>query len=421
MLDEAAARPGVPPRWLIRYEALRSVALGSFGRIPQARAGATAVLAAAQESGDVTAIGYALHTLSLVAAVADRDSATALALIDRALATVRSAPDLLDLRVLLWTHRFGISIESGDATGELMDWARQMLLTAESSGSIRLGRLRLHVAEVAYELGLWDEAQQGLLQIADHELTTPASRYAVLAQIAARRDDAETAAELFEAMRLAEGVRRAGSEEFARFFVLAAQALECERAGEPRAAARVLSACLDPEADSRNPLRYRLLPALTRLALSVGEDETAEAAARAAEADARQEPLLRRRAAALWCRSLIDGDPAAVSGAVDLLRAAELRLALGNALEDAAELLARAGEPDRARDALLEALATYEGSARPGTRGGRSPACTATAYGSARMPTEERPYQAPRRSPRRSCASPSWWPRAIRTRTSPSG
>jgi DNA-binding CsgD family transcriptional regulator len=296
----------------------------------------------------------------VVAAVADQDSAAAVVLINRALSVVRTEPDLLDLRVMLWTHHFGISIESGDSTGELMDWARQMLVTAESSGSVRLGRMRLHVAEVAYELGLWDEAQDGLLRIADHELSSPATRYAVLAQIAARRDEGERAASLFEAMRRAEDARSAGSPGFSRFFVLAGQALGYERAGAPRAAVEVLSLCLNPDTHDRDPLRYRLLPALTRLALTIGDNETAEAAARTAETDVRQEPLVRRRAAALWCRGLVNGDPAAVSSAADLLRAAELRSILGNALEDAAELLARAGEPDRARDALLEALATYE-------------------------------------------------------------
>jgi DNA-binding CsgD family transcriptional regulator len=360
VLDEAAGRDEASQLWLTRYEALRSVALGSFGRMREARDGASAVLDAARESGDVTAIGYALHTLSLVAAVEDQDSTAAVALNDRAMSVVRTAPDLLDLRVMLWTHRFGISIESGDSTAELMDWARQMLVTAESGGSVRLGRMRLHVAEVAYELGLWDEARDGLLhKITDRELTSPATRYAVLAQIAARRDEGERAAELFEAMRRAEDARISGSPGFSRFFVLAGEALGYERARAPRAAVEVLALCLN-DAQDRNPLRYRLLPTLARLALALGDTETAEAAANAAENDARRDPLVRRRAAALWCRGLVNGDPAAVSSAADLLRAAELKSVLGNALEDAAELLARAGEPERARDTLLEALATYE-------------------------------------------------------------
>ena len=367
VLDEAADRTEASPLWLTRYEALRSVAFGSFGRMREARTGARAVLDAAlesgdaRESGDAMAIGYALHTLSLVAAVADQDTTAAVALNDRAMSAVRTEPDLLDLRVMLWTHRFGLSIESGDSTAELMDWARQVLVTAESGGSVRLGRMRLHVAEVAYELGLWDEARDGLLEkVKDRELTSPATRYAVLAQIAARRDEGERAAELFEAMRRAEDARITGSPGFSRFFVLAGEALGYERARAPRAAVEVLALCLKPEAQDRNPLRYRLLPTLARLALTFGDTETAEAAANAAENDMRRDPLARRRAAALWCRGLVNGDPAAVSSAADLLRAAELKSVLGNALEDAAELLARAGEPERARDTLLEALATYE-------------------------------------------------------------
>jgi len=360
MLAAAADRPETTPLWRIRYEALRAMAFANFGRTEEARATAHAALAAGQESGDATAIGYALHVLSVVAAEADQDNAAALKLIERALTVARTDQELADLRVMLWTHRFGIGAELGSKITELMDWARQMLVTAQSTGTPRLGRLRLHVAEVAFELGLWDEAEAGLGQVADHELTGPAKRYALLAQIAARRDEGERAFRLFEAMRKAADASTDGASGNARFFVLAAQALRYERGGAWREAVETLSQCLDPGAEKRNPLRYRLLPMLVRLALAVDDRETAEAAARAAAQDVRQAPLVRRQAADLWCRGLVGGDPELVARAADLLREAELRSVVGNALEDAAELLARAGEPERARETLLEALAAYD-------------------------------------------------------------
>ena len=369
-LDEAAARPEATPLWCTRYDALRAMAFAAFGRMEEARTGAAAALAAGEESGDPIATGYALHGLSVVAADADQDTAAALELIDRALAIARGEPELIDLRVMLWTHRFGLGIEIGDSIPELMDWARQMLVTAESAGAARLGRLRLHVAEAAYELGLWDEAEAGLERIADHELSGPGKRYALLAQIAARRDAGERAFRLFEAMRRAEDAAGSGSGSGsgsagdAPSFVLAAQVLRFERGGAWREAVEALSVCLDPGArtgaQNHDALRYRLLPWLARLALAVGDQDTARTAARAAEQDARRNPVLRRQAGELWCRGLVDGDPAAVLRAAGLLRMVELRSVLGNALEDAAELLARAGEPDRARETLLEAMAVYD-------------------------------------------------------------
>ena len=358
-LDEAAARPEATPLWRTRYAALRAMAFANFGRMDEARTVASAALAAGEQSGDSTAIGYALHALSVVAAESDQDTTAALELIDRALTFARGEPELVDLRVMLWTHRFAIGVEVGDAIGELMDWARQMLVTAESTPTARLGRLRLHVAEVAYELGLWDEAEAGLEQIADHELSGPAKRYALLAQIAARRDQAERSFRQFEAMREAEDAVAGGSIGNTGYFVLAARALRYERGGAWREAVEALSVCLD-RTEIRNPLLYRLLPWLTRLALAVGDRETAEAAALAAGRDARLPSVVRMQAGELWCRGLVDGDPAAVVRAADLLRGVELRSVLGNALEDAAELLARAGQPEPAREKLLEAMAVYD-------------------------------------------------------------
>ena len=358
-LDEAAARPGATPLWRTRYSAVRSMAFANCRRMDEARATALATLAAGEESGDSTAIGYALHALSVVAAESDQDSTAALELIDRALTFARGEPELVDLRVMLWTHRFAIGVEVGDALAEQLDWARQILVSAESTSSARLGRLRLHLAEVAYELGLWDEAEAGLEQIADHELTGPAKRYALLAQIAARRDQTERAFRQFEAMRRAEDAAAGGSNGNTGYFVLAARALRYERGGAWREAVEALSICLD-RTEIRNPLRYRLLPWLTRLALAIGDRETAEAAATAASRDAQLPSVVRMQAGALWCRGLVDGDAAAVVRAADLLRGVELRSVLGNALEDAAELLGRAGQQERAREKLLEAMAVYD-------------------------------------------------------------
>ena len=358
-LDAAAARPDVTARWLARYTALRAVAFGSCDQIERARDTARDALAAARSAQDPMAIGYALHAQSFVAIVGDQDCASAAKLIDRAMAIVRGEPDLVDLRVLLWSNRFVVGFAVGDPAEELMDWARQMLVTAEASGLARLSRLRLQVAEVAFELGLWDEAAAGLDLVSEREIPAPAKLHAIRAQIAARRDDGDRTRRALAALREPPG--GAGAQiENSRVFTIAAEALNHERDGAPNAAVEVLALCLSLGRPS-HPLRYRLLPMLTRLALASGDQATALEAARAAEKDAREESVRRTRAAAIWCRGLLEEDPESIAQAAELLREAGLQAALGNALEDAAELFAQAGDTKRARILLVDALDVYDG------------------------------------------------------------
>ncbi|HET9171352.1 MAG TPA: LuxR C-terminal-related transcriptional regulator [Actinospica sp.] len=358
-LDAAAAAPEVPPHWLARYAALRAVAFCTCDQLEQARDAARDALAAGRLANDPMAIGYALHAQSYVSIVADQDCATAVTLIERATAVVRGEPDLVDLRLLLWVNRFTVGFEIGDSPEELMDGARQMLLAAETAALARLSQLRLHTAEIAFELGLWDEAVAHLDLIADHELPAPAMRHAIRAQIAIRRDEGEQARSSLAILRETPGAA-ASLTEVSRVFALAAEALDYEREGAPEAAEEVLAVSLRLGRPS-HPLRYRLLPALIRLALAHGDGPMALEAARVAEKDAQEEAVSRRRATLLWCRGLMDGDPELVAQAAEMLREAGLLAALGNALEDAAELLAKSGDTTRARTTLLEALDVYDG------------------------------------------------------------
>jgi DNA-binding CsgD family transcriptional regulator len=359
-LDEASARPDVTERWLARYAALRAVAFGACEQLERARDAARDALAAGRRAEDPMAIGYALHAQSYVAIVADHDDAAAATLLERAIAAVLDEPNLFDLRLLLWCNRLAVGFEVGDPAEALMDWARQMLVTAEASGLPRLNTLRLHVAEVAFELGLWDEAADVLDLISDQEIAPAAKRHAILAQLAVRREDPEQAQQAQQALTAMREAWATGAQtEYGRVFTLAAEALEHEREGASEAAVEMLAVCLRLGRPN-HPLRYRLLPALTRLALAGGDKALAVDVARAAETDAREGSATRRRATDLWCRGLLDADPAPILEAAKLLREAGLTPAHGNALEDAAELFARAHDTSRARTTLVEALNVYE-------------------------------------------------------------
>lgn len=102
------------------------------------------------------------------------------------------------------------------------------------------------------------------------------------------------------------------------------------------------------------------MPLLTRLAQAAGDPVTASAAAEAAEADARAEPLPVKTAMAGYCRGLVTGDPAPVLAAAAYLRATGRPGAGAQALKDAAVLAAARGDAPAAREALAAARDLYE-------------------------------------------------------------
>jgi len=124
-------------------------------------------------------------------------------------------------------------------------------------------------------------------------------------------------------------------------------------------AAAVLGVLLTSEYGEAMSTLSHWLPVLVRLALATGDETTAAAAAEACRQDANRAPLPRKQASVDWCRGLLHTDPAPVLAAAAFYRAAGRRPDLGNALEDAAVLLAVTGHRESARTALSEALTLY--------------------------------------------------------------
>jgi DNA-binding NarL/FixJ family response regulator len=103
--------------------------------------------------------------------------------------------------------------------------------------------------------------------------------------------------------------------------------------------------------------RYRWLPDLVRLAVAAGDAGLARDAVAAADADAADEPLPRRVAAARSARAILDGDPATLLAVAATPGASTL--AQGQAYEEAAVLLGRDGDVPGARAALTGAVRAY--------------------------------------------------------------
>jgi len=119
---------------------------------------------------------------------------------------------------------------------------------------------------------------------------------------------------------------------------------------------------LIPRRAGENTLTHQWLPDLVRLALAVDDRPTAQAAARACQAEAAAETSPARAASAsLRCRGLLEADPDPLREAVAHYRAAGPAVELPAALEDLAVVLAGRGHETDARSALNEAVGLYDG------------------------------------------------------------
>ena len=117
-------------------------------------------------------------------------------------------------------------------------------------------------------------------------------------------------------------------------------ALVAERQGHPGQALAALATMLDPAHAKQMSERRLWLADAVRLALAVGDPDTARAAAEAGAADAATEPTPSRTAAAEHCAGLIDGDPSRLLAAAAGYRGVGRPVQLAQALEDAAVMLA---------------------------------------------------------------------------------
>ena len=269
LLRHHGDRAGIPEFWRARNDAACAVVLEILGRLDEGRVAAERALAAEVAPPDPFSVGTALYLRSVVRA-ARRDVAGALDDVERGLVAVAQAPDLVDLRMLLLGNQYAFRFALGRHDG-VPDAMRHVLDLGERTNSLWFGRIRRQAAELLYDLGRWDE-------------TT--GHRAIGALVAAHRDDSA------EVVRNLKALSEGGNETI---YELAARALEGERSGSPSEAVATLSACLEPGAEDRFPLRFALLPKLARLALLERDAATARAAAEAARWEAGRSP---RRASA---------------------------------------------------------------------------------------------------------------------------
>jgi DNA-binding CsgD family transcriptional regulator len=395
----ALASASLPRAWQARMLALLAMfERSATGDLNAADATARQALTAGREAGDAFATAQAWADLWLSHSIR-RDHAAALDDIDQGLEIAGDDPALADL------HSF--ALDARIFTLQNLDRWPEAVLTLQNareytarSGSPERSTWAA-AAVLRYWLGEWDDALAelgpdepdalGLTHSYLRERWSVLLTHGVAALIAGRRNQRTTAAEqLYAALDLQiETV----SDRENRDFLIAAHALALEQAGETGQAMHVLAGLL-PRREGEMTLIHQWLPDLVRLAVAVGDEQIARAAARACAVEATAETLPARAvAASMRCRGLLEADPVPLREAVDHYRMVGPAVELPAALEDLATVLAGRGQGDEARAALNEAISLYEnlgadwdirradGRLRPygirrGVRGPRAPRAT---------------------------------------------
>jgi DNA-binding CsgD family transcriptional regulator/tetratricopeptide (TPR) repeat protein len=352
VIDEALARPGVPPRLRARLRAARAKAYAGSGRPGAAEADALQAIEEGERVADSLAVAFARQVIYLISGVE-----RGLVELEQALGALDEHPETVTLRLILMSNRADVLEQLGDfdTAGTVL---RRGLVLAERVGAWRLPMIREQLGLHYVRTGRWDDAWLELEPTAGKfGLFERLARLGGMAYIAAHRDDrAGAAALLHEATDLPP---LAGYMRGNAGFLDMARAIHAEQRDGPAAAVAVLAGttAVEDEADLFD--RALWLPDLVRLALAVGDADLAHVAVATAESDAKAQPLPLRLAAARFTRAVLDGDAPTLLDLSDGYRRGGAPLAAGQSAEEAAVVLARAGDRPGARGAAGLAVAAY--------------------------------------------------------------
>jgi len=365
-LREALASGDLPRTWQGRMLAwLSMLERADTGDLDTADATARRALTVAEEAGDAFATAHALTDLWLSHSIR-RDHAGALDCLDQALHALGDDPGYADLRSFALDDRI-FTLQNLDRWPEAELTLQRARELAQRSGNP--DRTTWATAAVLrYWLGQWDDA---LAELSPDEDGAPGLTYTFLrerwpallvhgvaALIAGRRDQRTTAGEHLQA-GLALPIQTVPDRENQDFLV-AAHAVALEQRGETRQAMQALAALI-PRRDSEMTLVHQWLPDLVRLAIAVGDRQTARTAAQACQEEATAETQPARAAAAsLRCQGLLKSDPAPLRDAIAHYRTAGPFAELPATVEDLSVVLAERGQEEEARAALNEAVSLYE-------------------------------------------------------------
>ena len=355
MLDQALATPGISARHRARLLVLSARTYCNLGEAEKAGRVAADALAVASETGDSWAMGWALHVLTIVTAVQGQMT-DALPLFDRALTVTQADPALTDLRLLLQINK-AVTLGHLDQYEEALAAARQARYLADQVGTVvRLAQAHGTLGQLLFDTGHWDDAmaEVGVL----HEnLSEPAGACAglgIAAMICFHRGDLASGRDyLAAAVPYAE---RIGNRVVSSLTL--ARSRDREFADALPAAFEVLTSAFADNLEEIDEIE-ELLADGVRLAVGLGETESAKALTGHASALAADSDIPHRQANALYCRGLLDGDAGRLLEAASRYADAGRPLLRAKALEAAAGDFVSADDKDQARAAFTRAVDIY--------------------------------------------------------------
>jgi len=353
-LDEALASPGIPAGHRARLLVLAARTHNNLGEVEKAGRVATTALEVAAEAGDIWAMGWALHVLTIVTAVQGRMT-DALPLFERALAMTDTDVTLTDLRLLLQINK-AVTLGNLDRYAEAIGTAREALQLADQVGTvIRRGQAHSSLGELLFDTGHWDEAMAEV-EALPVEVKAPMEACLDLGIAAVIRfHRGETAAAGRNLATAVTKAERIGTQVIGPFII--ARSLDREHAGAHADALAELLAGLVENAEELAEIED-LLPDAVRLAAGTGDRSTARALAVRAEAVAAGSKIPHQRANALYCRGVLEQDAALLLTAADRYGDAGRPLSCAKALEAAADFFC-AGKRNQAGAVIDRAVRIY--------------------------------------------------------------
>jgi len=353
-LNRALETPGLSARHRARLLVVAARTHSSFGDIPMAGEVATTALAAAEDAGDNWAMGWALHVLSLVAAVQGHLT-EALLLSDRALTVTQADLGLTDLRLLLQINK-AVMLGCLDRYDEALAVAAEARYLADQVGTaIRLGQAHCVLAQCLFDTGRWDDALAEAERLPEN-LQEPGAACCDLGMAAVisfhRGEVAAARGYLAAAGPHAE---RLGHRLIPPLAL--ARSLDHEHLGALQDALAALTEAFDRNAEEIE--LENLLPDAVSLALRTGDLATAKSLAEQAGALAEGSEIPHRQANALYCGGLLDHDAKRLLAAAARYQDASRPLLAAKASEAAAVEFLRADDRGQARDAFVQAVEAY--------------------------------------------------------------
>jgi DNA-binding CsgD family transcriptional regulator/tetratricopeptide (TPR) repeat protein len=329
------------------------------GDVQGAVAGEHEALAAAERQGDEGARSVALCGLC-IASYFLGDVGRAVDLGREAIRSAQQDPthhlDRYPARLFLGkAHQDGDQLAEGDRV------LREGLRRSEELGlAVHLPFYHAQLGALRFATGEWDDAVAELeaaIQAGEEQqqgaLILPRS---LLALIAIHRNQLLPAE---EALVLAEREFAETGSAYGVDVMAWARTLLLEVRGEARALSVLEAAWAGPVLRSP-PQLVRLAPDLVRLAVGGGRRELGQAVVEAVDQAASASSVATWRAAALWCRGLLEGDADALVEVVNAYRRVPRPIERARACEDAAAALSRVGRREEAAALLGEAVGVYE-------------------------------------------------------------